>query len=86
MSMHRKNRFIALWKAELKAAEEAVDRLTELSHRAIARRYACWRLPPTITASGRVPPETASATFRGLFATRPESYIVTASWINGGIS
>jgi hypothetical protein len=40
MSMHRKNRFIALWKAELKAAEEAVDRLTELSHRAIARRYA----------------------------------------------
>lgn len=32
--------FIACWKAELRAAERAVDRFTELTHRAMAARYA----------------------------------------------
>lgn len=40
MRDRRSERFIQLWKAELKAAEAAVDRLMELTHRARARRYA----------------------------------------------
>lgn len=40
MSKRKPNRFIVLWKAQLKAAEAAVDRKAELAHRALARRYA----------------------------------------------
>lgn len=40
MIRKRPNRFIALWKAELKAAERAADRLTEQAHRAPAAQYA----------------------------------------------
>ena len=40
--MGRKARdvLIACWKAELRAAEHAVDRVAELAHRAMAARYA----------------------------------------------
>ncbi|RJF85807.1 hypothetical protein [Sphingomonas cavernae] len=40
--MGRKTRdfLIACWKAELRAAERAVDRVAELMHRAMAARYA----------------------------------------------
>lgn len=40
MSIHRYARMVQLWKAELKAAEAAVDHLAELAHRTLARRYA----------------------------------------------
>lgn len=34
------NPFVALWKAELKAAEMAADRIAEQAHRLMAARYA----------------------------------------------
>ncbi|HEX7784027.1 MAG TPA: hypothetical protein VF509_14560 [Sphingobium sp.] len=40
MAKRKPNRFIALWKAELKAAEAAVDHVTEMAHRMLARHYA----------------------------------------------
>ncbi|MGK2911880.1 MAG: hypothetical protein ACSLE1_19080 [Sphingobium sp.] len=40
MSVHRYRKLVRLWKAELKAAEAAVDHITELAHRSLARRYA----------------------------------------------
>jgi hypothetical protein len=40
MAIYRPSRFVELWKAELKAAEAALDRASELAHRARARRYA----------------------------------------------
>lgn len=40
MGRKARNFLIACWKAELRAAERAVDRVTELTHRAMAARYA----------------------------------------------
>ncbi|WP_189338317.1 hypothetical protein [Sphingobium sp. SCG-1] len=40
MSKSRYVRLVELWKAELKAAELTVDHIAELTHRALARRYA----------------------------------------------
>jgi hypothetical protein len=40
MTMRRPSKFVALWKAELKAAEAAVDHVTEMAHRMLARHYA----------------------------------------------
>ena len=48
MSMARRERFVALWKAELRAAEQAMDRMAEMAHRQLARRYA--RLAAIATA------------------------------------
>ncbi|MCJ8159096.1 hypothetical protein [Sphingomonas sp. LaA6.9] len=40
MERKAKDFLIACWKAELRAAERAVNRVAELAHRAMAARYA----------------------------------------------
>lgn len=54
MSIRRRKLFIDRWKQELRAAEAAGDRLTEMAHRALAARYA--RLAARATAICRLKP------------------------------
>lgn len=52
-----KNFFVACWKAELRAAERAVDQVTELAHRAMAARYARMAATEYALADPRLSPQ-----------------------------